>query len=183
MYQKIRCISIFCEIKEAIISLNRKRTKNLFVIISGNYRINTKIIRIYRESFPIFKNKLMDGGILNYQQNETFMKKLVFKTRSFKILLNLNEIIYFKLWQTKTKLHTFNSNFIINYNIKELILKLPQDSFIQIHRSCIVNIKHVNKYMISTDSYLVTDTGEKLSISRNFKHSFATKINQFHYPI
>ncbi|MCG8409669.1 MAG: LytTR family transcriptional regulator, partial [Bacteroidales bacterium] len=81
------------------------------------------------------------------------------------------------------KLYTCNSDFIINYNIKELSQKLPQDSFIQIHRSCIVNIKHIEKYIIRTNSYLVTDIGVELTISRNFKQNFVTKIEQFHYPI
>lgn len=88
--------------------------------------------------------------------------------------INLEEIYYFKSSEKYVELHTFDSRYLIDQPLKQLEKDLPQEDFIRIHRSLIINLNHVKEVVRSfKGSYVVVMNNKehsKLPISRHSKY-------------
>jgi hypothetical protein len=56
---------------------------------------------------------------------------------------NLNDIIYIEALASFTKVHTLEKNTVVSESITELHTKLPQDSFLRIHKSYVVPLEKI----------------------------------------
>jgi len=81
------------------------------------------------------------------------------------IKLMLIDILYIESLSDYLKIHTINGIIITRETLKNLTEKLPEDIFIRIHRSFIVNINHIKSF--TKEDVHIKDTA--LSISRSYK--------------
>ena len=90
-----------------------------------------------------------------------------FNTKNGAVVLNVNEICYFWVKDKKTVLvGTVYSELIVDEYLSDIIKKLPQDRFFQVHRSCVVNLEYVQS-AIKEDGVVMKDgTWLPLSIRR-----------------
>jgi DNA-binding LytR/AlgR family response regulator len=116
---------------------------------------------------------------LNDQSDEPFKADQI-------ILLNfdgkmnfvkISEINYIEAFGNYTKIHMIDGKLSITYNsIKKWEAKLPKDTFIQIHRSMLVNLHNIikiEKWTNDTGRLMIKNVPEPLDISRS--HFFNIK--------
>lgn len=83
-----------------------------------------------------------DKGIINVERQE-LRNALVWKHLGY-AKVELDEIEWLEADRGYTILHlTGNRNMTVSFNLSQVGRNLPKNSFVQIHRSYIVNLKHV----------------------------------------
>ncbi|MDQ6618283.1 MAG: LytTR family DNA-binding domain-containing protein [Pseudomonadota bacterium] len=90
-------------------------------------------------------------------------------------MIEVNDVLYFQAEDKYTKVVTCDGEALIRKPIKELFDELDPDTFWQIHRSTIVNLRAIAK--VERDwrdqpVILLKQRPEKLTVSRTFAHRF-----------
>lgn len=88
--------------------------------------------------------------------------------------LFLDEILYIESLQNYVCIHTVKQQIITHSSLKNVIESLPENNFIQIHKSYVVALKQIE----STDSFSVFINGKELPIGATFKDAFFERIDQ-----
>ncbi len=91
-------------------------------------------------------------------------KQIALHTDDGDIKVMISEIMYFETEKRKVAIHLQNNNkILVNKTISEIQELISKDSFIMIHRSCVVNADYVKKI---SNSIILLDNEEKLLVSR-----------------
>ncbi|RYJ38409.1 LytTR family two component transcriptional regulator [Flavobacterium anhuiense] len=86
----------------------------------------------------------------------------------------LTDILYVESLQNYVCIHTSKQQIITHSSLKNVIESLPENEFIQIHKSYVVSLKHIE----STDNFSVFINGRELPIGATFKDAFFDKIEE-----
>ncbi|ABQ05193.1 LytR/AlgR family response regulator transcription factor [Flavobacterium johnsoniae] len=86
----------------------------------------------------------------------------------------LNDILYVESLQNYVCIHTSKQQIITHSSLKNVIESLPENNFIQIQKSYVVSLKHLE----STDNYSVYINGKELPIGAAYKEAFFDKIEE-----
>jgi len=86
----------------------------------------------------------------------------------------LTDILYVESLQNYVCIHTKNEQFITHSSLKNVIESLPQNNFIQIHKSYVIALKQIE----STDSFSVFINNKELPIGATFKEAFFARIEE-----
>lgn len=82
------------------------------------------------------------------------------------IKLNLNDILYIEGLKDYVKIHTSNGKYILTLNsLKKFEVSLESNDFFRIHRSYIVNLKHVKS--IQKNKVVIMD--RRIPVGENYK--------------
>ncbi|MNR36838.1 LytTr DNA-binding domain protein [compost metagenome] len=86
----------------------------------------------------------------------------------------LTDILYVESLQNYVCIHTSKQQIITHSSLKNVIESLPENEFIQIHKSYVISLKHIE----STDNFSVFINGKELPIGATFKDAFFDKIEE-----
>ncbi|MEN2487729.1 LytTR family DNA-binding domain-containing protein [Flavobacterium sp. B11] len=86
----------------------------------------------------------------------------------------LNDVLYVESLQNYVCIHTVKQQIITHSSLKNVIESLPEKDFIQIHKSYVVSLQHIE----STDNFSVFINGKELPIGATFKEAFFDKIEE-----
>ncbi|KAF2330434.1 LytR/AlgR family response regulator transcription factor [Flavobacterium ginsenosidimutans] len=86
----------------------------------------------------------------------------------------LTDILYVESLQNYVCIHTSKQQIITHSSLKNVIESLPENEFIQIHKSYVVSLKHIE----STDNFSVFIKEKELPIGATFKEAFFDKIEE-----
>lgn len=86
----------------------------------------------------------------------------------------LIDILYVESLQNYVCIHTVKQQIITHSSLKNVLESLPENDFIQIHKSHIISFKHIE----STDNFSVFINGKELPIGATFKDAFFDKIEE-----
>ena len=86
----------------------------------------------------------------------------------------LSDILYVESLQNYVRINTKQQQIITHSSLKNVIESLPSADFIQIHKSYVVSLKHIE----STDNFSVFVNEKELPIGATFKDSFFEKIDE-----
>ncbi|TDW52652.1 LytTR family two component transcriptional regulator [Flavobacterium sp. 270] len=86
----------------------------------------------------------------------------------------LDDILYVESLQNYVCIHTQKQQIITHSSLKNVIESLPENDFIQIHKSYVIALKHVE----STDSFSVFINGKELPIGATYKDAFFEQIDK-----
>ena len=126
-------------------------------------RLNLSIERI--------KEKKEIDFLMSSEKNRHILIKSNLKTE--KILLN--KIFWIEAMGDYVKVVTKDKKYLVLSTMKAFLSKLPENQFIRIHKSYIVNLKKVIHHTSNTVKIL----GESLPLSRNHKKYFQATYNRF----
>ncbi len=98
---------------------------------------------------------------------------LIFKSDGQIHRVPFQEISHVEAFDYYIKIHVGDKFFLIRETMKKMALRLPQEVFIRIHKSFIVNIKKVTQFgKAEGDNYQVLlNNGERLRVSRSYKNA------------
>lgn len=86
--------------------------------------------------------------------------------------LLLQDILYIQAMQNYVQCHTVERRFISHITMKAMEEQLPEDQFVRIHKSYLVNKENISRI----DGGMVEIEGQKLPISRNYKEQAVKRI-------
>lgn len=85
-------------------------------------------------------------------------------------LVKIADIVYLESAGEYVRLHIEGSSTITTlFRLKNMETSLPQDSFLRVHRSYIVNLKRIASY---TKGRIFLDNGEYIPLGENYKERF-----------
>lgn len=112
---------------------------------------------------------VMDDFIKSLAESEPII--LSFNTEEGAIVQDANEICYFLVKDKKTVLvGTIYSELTVKEYLSDILKKLPEGRFFQVHRSCIVNLEYVQN-VIKEDGVVMKD-GTWLPMSSRKQRDF-----------
>jgi two-component system LytT family response regulator len=71
-----------------------------------------------------------------------------------------------------------NKNIVISSTLKMIEELLEEYSFIRVHRSWLVNLAEIEKYIKAEGGYLILSDGSQVYVSRNKKDELLRKLTQ-----
>lgn len=120
--------------------------------------------------------KIDSGGKESIDQLKEFVEKtgesisrIVTKDGAKINIIDVNKINYIEAQDDYVKIHTADNKFMKKQTMKTLENKLPENDFIRIHRSYIVNVKNIEQIeLFEKESYrVILKDGTKLSASKS----------------
>ncbi len=98
---------------------------------------------------------------------KTPVKKLLLPSEDGHILEPLDNILYFKSENNYTNVYRcVGSVLLIAKTLKTFESQLPDNQFIRIHNSFLINISHIEKVAKHDGGYVVMKGGKKIAVSR-----------------
>ncbi len=124
--------------------------------------------------------KAVDKAYSKYKERLMATKStegIFVKSGATYIRVNYEEIIWIEALENYVVLNTFSEKHTILFTMKGISRELPENSFVRIHRSFIININKIS--MIEDNTILVhTKNGIKvLPIAKSYKADLMKKIN------
>jgi two-component system LytT family response regulator len=134
-------------------------------------------IQVRRKSFDEAVSDLPYPGVPSGRRH-TAHERLMVKTRDHIHLVKIDEIDWIEANAGYSWIHTQGKKYLLRGKIKCLEESLPDDQFVRIHRSLIVNIDRIHELQhISRGEYhAILDDGTKLSVSRNYRGKLFSAI-------
>jgi two-component system LytT family response regulator len=95
-------------------------------------------------------------------------------------LVNIDDIIHIEADSNYSVFHLANKDKItVSKVLKEYEEILPDNQFIRIHKSSIVNLNYVKEYNSKNGLEVILKNGEKIAVSRRRASDFAEKIKSY----
>ncbi|MDD2436104.1 MAG: LytTR family DNA-binding domain-containing protein [Massilibacteroides sp.] len=122
------------------------------------------------ERFLKAVNKVYDL-IDNESKSDPYAHIFVKTDRQLKKIL-LNDILFVESMENYVLIYTINSKEIVRMTLRQLFELLPHKYFLQVHRSYIVNLNHVQ----GIEGNILNIRSYKITIARNFRDIVFNKL-------
>jgi len=108
-------------------------------------------------------------GLKETRSEQESLDRIVVKTGNKIQILALNQVHHFEAQDDYVAIHSDQGKFLKLMRMKALGNGLPTGDFVRIHRSHIVNVKHIEKLeLYEKDSYILyLKNGQQLPVSRS----------------
>jgi two-component system LytT family response regulator len=94
------------------------------------------------------------------------IKKIILKNQESIYLLNVDDIIHCESDGSYTVFETFdNYKIVVSKNLKEYDALLSQSGFLRLHRSHLINLKHIKRFDKHDGGYIVMSNGSQIPVS------------------
>lgn len=126
------------------------------------------------EKSALQKNKLLieNLGIQSFQK-----KKIVIPAQEGLVFAKIEDIIHCEGTEGYTKIYfTDQKPILSSYSIGHFNKLLPQDDFYLIHKSHLINLHHIEKYL--NEGYVVLRDNHKLPVSRSKRNDFLNMLKK-----
>lgn len=95
-------------------------------------------------------------------------------------LINIDDIIHIEADSNYSIFHLANKeNITVSKVLKEYEEILPEQQFVRIHKSSIVNLNYLKEYNSRNGMEVILKNGEKIAVSRRRASDFAEKIKSY----
>lgn len=105
----------------------------------------------------------------------------VIKNKGLSKEIHAKDIYWFETNGNYVNLHLRSSKYIHRITLKEIANQLDASNhFLQIHRSIIINLKHVesHRYLLNNEFEFLMNNGTRLNSSKSFKSSIAEHLGR-----
>ncbi|QOD60403.1 response regulator transcription factor [Polaribacter haliotis] len=156
-------------IKHCAIGYLVKPIDNEDLVITVN-----KAIKNIEEKTALEKNKLLieNLGIHTFQK-----KKIVIPSQQGLEFVEINKIIFCEGTDGYTKIHFIDDKPILSsYSIGHFFKLLENQDFYLIHKSYLINVDCIEKYL--NEGYVVLNQNHKLPVSRNRRSDFLSSLKK-----
>ena len=126
-----------------------------------------------------FTNDQLEALVNNVSlQASTGIEKIALPTSEGYEFVHINNILYLKAESNYTWVYLeSNRKYLIAKTLKEMSSMISFPQFFRAHKSYLVNINHVARYVRGQGGYLVLDNGEQISVARGQKDALLKLLN------
>lgn len=145
----------------------------LLISVSKEFALDGyTIYPIYYLLKPVQKQQLF--SIINKEYQENFLSRYItISEKCGKSVVELNSILYIEFLNRKILVHTSDKDFVSTGLLKKFVQLIPNDIFVQCHKSFIVNVSQIIK--VSKTSFLLRN-GVTIPVGRIY---YQNAINKF----
>lgn len=86
--------------------------------------------------------------------------------------LDKKDIIYCQSDSNYTHIYTSEKEYLVSKTLKTIQELLPQDDFLRVHHSFVVNVVHIKEYSRKDGGYVILSNGKSISVSKSKKDLF-----------
>lgn len=126
-------------------------------------------------------NQHMETFLHNMQQkaNQQEMQLCVPSVKGFQVI-RISDIIYCEADNTYTNIYLLNNQKLMaSRPLLDYETLLMDSSFVRIHKSYLINIKHLKEYQKGEGGIAIMSNGKQLDVSRRKKEFFITYMKQY----
>jgi len=106
------------------------------------------------------------------------IKRLQVKVGDRIVLVDLKEVVFFEAKEKYTFLHTTDQEYIVEQTLAELESRLDATEFVRIHRSTIVNVKHIQEMVKWFGGKLKVKLKDKKNTQLVVSRSYVDRIHK-----
>lgn len=151
--------------------LNKPIQETMFIEVVNKYL--SRKTRFNLENYLVFKHQI---------ENDNKTIALPIGSGDFKIL-KLDDITYCEADGSYTTFHTIDKNtFLTSHNLAKFENLLSQSTFSRVHRSTLLNLKHVKEYSTSDGKVLLAN-GKTVIVSARNKAGFMKMMKLMSYSL
>ena len=110
-------------------------------------------------------------------QSRPGIEKIALPTSDGFEFVHVNNIIALHAESNYTWVILDSKKYLVAKTLKEMSSMIPFPQFFRAHKSHLVNLNHVERYVRGSGGYLVLDNGEQVSVSRGQKDSLMKVLN------
>jgi two-component system LytT family response regulator len=115
---------------------------------------------------------------ISHQNGQKEMQICIPSVKGFQVA-ELNDIIYCEAENTYTNIHFKDGKKILaSRPLMDYELMLQDSHFFRIHKSSLVNMKHIKEYQKGEGGFVIMSNGKSLEVSRRKKETFITKMKE-----
>lgn len=115
----------------------------------------------------------IEALIENISKKGTRFEKIALASMEGLVFVNLDDILYCESQDNYTQFFLKDGQRImVSKTIKHFEEVLDSDKFFRVHRSNIINLKYIDKYVKGEGGYVVLKQGARIPVSRRRKESF-----------
>ncbi len=122
---------------------------------------------------------LLREGIAKQNQ---LTPKLKFPSVEGVFFFQAEEILFLEAIGRNTKIYTLEQQIVTSRSLKECENLLDQQRFYRIHRSFIINLDRVFRYVKGRNSYVLMDNQSRIDIGNNFKEGLINALSAGNFP-
>lgn len=89
--------------------------------------------------------------------------------------VKVSDVIHVKHEDDVTYLNTKTDKYEVQYPLKSVLKVLPSSTFIRCHRNYIINLNHIENYLLSTQELLVN--GEYIPVGKTYRNSVLNRLD------
>ncbi len=121
----------------------------------------------------------LDVNDLNNLEQETHEQKIVVMDKQECIFLKVKNICYIEADGAYSNIYLQDGKkMVVSKNVKVFAEKLSEASFCRIHKSYLININFISKYVKSDGGYLIMENGASIPVSVRKKDSLLHLVEQ-----
>ena len=113
--------------------------------------------------------------LYNIVENKDNTEYIFVKSKSRLIKLNTNDVIYIEALKDYVVINTSAARYTIHSTMKDIQKKMPEDKFLRVHRSYIVNLNKISE--IESPNLILEGNKKIIPIGGSFRDGLLSKIN------
>ena len=113
--------------------------------------------------------------LYNIVENKDNAEYIFVKSKSRLIKLNTNDVLFIEALKDYVVINTSTTRYTIHSTMKDIQKKMPEDKFLRVHRSYIVNLNKISE--IESPNLILEDNNKIIPIGGSFKEDLLSKIN------
>ncbi|MBL4709858.1 MAG: response regulator [Flavobacteriales bacterium] len=121
------------------------------------------------------KEKLAGIETSNFKPNNISSEYIYVKSNSKLVKVQNSNILFVEALKDYVIIHTEKERFTIHSTMKDIEKKLPEDTFMRVHRSFILNLNKINS--IDSSIVLIENSDKKIPIGGSYKEGLFKRIN------
>ena len=115
---------------------------------------------------------------LNLQTNTPKLNSIALPTSEGFKMVNLESILYFQADSNYTTVYTNDhSKYLVSRTLKEFHEMLEHTIFFRSHKSYVLNLNYVDRYVRGQGGYLVLKNGSQIPVARAQKNKLLKRLN------
>lgn len=134
--------------------------------------IEMALYKFYKEKEVIKERDLLYSLMNNKNEKKEF---IFVKSKSKLVKINTKDIFFVEALKDYVTINTFDSRYTIHSTMKDIVLKLPEEQFIRVHRSFIVRIDKI--VSIEFPNLQLEKDKKTIPIGGSFREGLIKKIN------
>ena len=125
------------------------------------------------------RNERIEVLLSNMNMGNTIKSKVALPTLSGYEMKKINEIVYCEGDQNYTKIHLIgDQQIMVSKTLKHIEELLPKEVFFRIHKTYLVNMNYVEKYIRTDGHRVILDDGTQLDVANRRIDDFVTALTK-----
>lgn len=114
------------------------------------------------------------------EKNLPLDRKIVIMDKQECVFLKIDDISYVEANGSYTNVYTcFGQKIVVSKSIKIFSDRLPENEFVRVHKSFLINVNYIKKYVRSDGGYIIMEDNTTIPVSVRKRDIFMRLLGQF----